>query len=149
MQDYQPISLSALCNVGTQIIGENATPSVGAQTFHGLPFEIAEGEACFLGFGEGINADSIQVPISASPKRVIFVHRLLESRIPEGEPIGRLIANYVFHYTDGETVSVPIRERFEIGSVPQGWGQQTFLAIPDRQESLASRHEGPWGSAGN
>ena len=44
---------------------------------------------------------------------------------------------------------MPIRERFEIGSVPQGWGQQTFLAIPDQQESLLPRHEGAWGSAGN
>ena len=97
MQDYQPISLSALCNVGTEIIGENATPGIGTQTLHGLPFEIADVEKCFLGFGEGVNTDPIQVSISASPKRVIFVHRLLESRIPEGEPIGRLIANYVFH----------------------------------------------------
>ena len=149
MQDYQPIALSTLCNVGAEIIGENATPGIGAQTFHGLPFDIAEGATCFLGFGEDVNTDPIQVPVGASPKRVIFVHRLLESGIPEGEPIARLIANYVFRYTDGETVSVPIRERFEIGSVPQGWGQQTFLAIPDRQESLSPRHEGPWGSAGN
>ena len=149
MQDYQPISLSALCNVGPEIIGENATPGVGTQTLHGLPFEIADGTDCFLGFGESVSTDPVQVPINANPKRVIFVHRLLESRIPEGEPIGRLIANYVFHYADGETVRVPIRERFEIGSVPQGWGQQTFLAIPDRQDSLYQRHEGPWGSAGN
>ena len=107
MKDYEPISLTDLCNVSTEIIGENATPSVGAQTFHGLPFDIAEGANCFLGFGEGVNTAPIQVSIGASPKRVIFVHRLLESRIPEGEPIGRLIANYVFHYTDGETESVP------------------------------------------
>ena len=149
MQDYQPISLSDLCNVGAEIIGGNRTPSVGSQTFHGLPFDIAEGETCFLGFGENINTDPIEVPINESPKRVIFVHRLLESRIHEGEPIGRLIANYVFRYTDGETVSAPIRERFEIGSLPQGWGQQTFLAIPDQKEGLLPRHEGPWGSAGN
>ena len=99
MQDYQPISLSNLCNVDAEIIGASATPTVGQQTFHGLPFNISEGEKCFLGFGEGANADPIQVPVNANPKRVIFVHRLLESRIPEGEPIGRLIANYVFHYT--------------------------------------------------
>ena len=149
MQDYQPISLSDFCNVNAEVIGANATPTLGQQTFHGLPFNISEGENCFLGFGEGVNTESVQVPINANPKRVIFVHRLLESRIQEGEPIGRLIANYVFHYADGETVSVPIRERFEIGSVPQGWGQQTFLAIPDRQDSLYPRHEGPWGAAGN
>ena len=148
MQDYQPISLSTLCNVGTEIIGENAAPSVGAVTFHGLPFNISEGEKCFLGFGEGVHTDPIQIPIGAVPKRIIFVHRLLESRIQQGEAIGRLIADYVFHYADGETVSVPIRERFEIGSVPQGWGQQTFIAIPDQQESLIARHQGPWGSAG-
>ena len=49
MQDYQPIALSTLCNVGAEIIGENATPGIGAQTFHGLPFDIAEGATCFLG----------------------------------------------------------------------------------------------------
>ena len=48
MKDYQPISLSALCNVGAEVIGTNATPGVGAQTFHGLPFEIADGTSLFL-----------------------------------------------------------------------------------------------------
>ena len=46
-------------------------------------------------------------------------------------------------------MKVPIRERFEIGSIPQGWGQQTFIAIPDQKEGLISRHQGHWGSAGN
>ena len=68
MPDYQPISLTDLCNVSTEIIGENATPSVGAQTFHGLPFEIAEGTTCFLGFGEDVNTDSIQVPVRCKPE---------------------------------------------------------------------------------
>lgn len=148
MQDYQPISLTDLCNVNTEIIGSNITPTLGHQTFHGLPFNISEGEKCFLGFGEGVRTDPIQIPINSDPKRVIIVHRLLESRIHEGEPIGKLIANYVFHYTNGEKESVTIRERFEIGSVPQGWGQQTFIAVPDTKESLHARHQGPWGSAG-
>ncbi len=149
MQDYQPISLTDLCNVDANIIGANATTNTGPQTFHGLPFHISEGEKCFLGFGNDVNTDPIQIPVNASPKRVIFVHRLLESRIHEGEPIGRHIADYVFQYADGEAESIPIRERFEIGSVPQGWGQQTFIAIPDTKESLHARHEGPWGAAGN
>ncbi len=149
MQDYQPISLTDLCNVDAEIIGANATPTVGQQTFHGLPFNISEGEKCFLGFGEGVNTDRIQVPINASPKRVIVAHRLLESRIHEGEPIGKLIADYVFYYANGHSMKVPIRERFEIGSIPQGWGQQTFIAIPDQKEGLISRHQGHWGSAGN
>ena len=149
MQDYQPISLSTLCNVGTEIIGVNAALNTGPQTFHGLPFNISEGEKCFLGFGDEANTDSIQIPINSNPKRIIIAHRLLESRIHEGEPIGRLIANYVIQYTDGMSMSVPIRERFEIGSVPQGWGQQTFIAVPDTKEGLHARHQGPWGSAGN
>ena len=149
MQDYQPISFTDLCNVGTEIIGVNAALNTGPQTFHGLPFNISEGEKCFLGFGDEANTDSIQIPINSNPKRIIIAHRLLESRIHEGEPIGRLIANYVIQYTDGMSMSVPIRERFEIGSVPQGWGQQTFIAVPDTKEGLHARHQGPWGSAGN
>ena len=149
MQDYQPISLSTLCNVGTEIIGVNAAPNTGPQTFHGLPFNISEGEKCFLGFGDGVNTNPIQIPVNATPKRVIIAHRLLESRIHEGEPIGKLIANYVFYYANGISMKVPIRERFEIGSMPQGWGQQTFIAIPDQKEGLISRHQGHWGSAGN
>ena len=149
MQDYQPISLTDLCNVDAEIIGANATPTVGQQTFHGLPFNISEGEKCFLGFGEDVNTSPIQIPVNATPKRVIIAHRLLESRIHEGEPIGKLIANYVFYYANGISMKVPIRERFEIGSIPQGWGQQTFIAIPDQKEGLISRHQGQWGSAGN
>ena len=149
MQDYQPISLTDLCNVGTEIIGVNAAANVGQQTFHGLPFNISEGEKCFLGFGEDVNTNPIQIPVNATPKRVIIAHRLLESRIHEGEPIGKLIADYVFYYANGHSMKVPIRERFEIGSIPQGWGQQTFIAIPDQKEGLISRHQGHWGSAGN
>lgn len=149
MNDYQPISLKDLCNVDSEDIDVNITSGVGSVTFHGLPFHISDGTKTFLGFGDGVNTEPIQIPVNNSAQRIIFVHRLLESRIPEGEIIGKLIANYVFHYTDGETVNVPIRERFEIGSVPQGWGQQTFIAIPDTQESLHARHQGPWGAAGN
>ena len=149
MQDYQPIPLSDLCNVGADILGEGATPAIGPQTFHGLPFQIGEGNTCFLGFGDGINTESIRVPLAAKPRRVIVAHRLLETQIFDGEPIGKHIANYVFRYADGETVNVPIRERFEIASLPQGWGQQPFLAVPDHGEGLINRHQGPWGSAGN
>ncbi|MCH8296031.1 hypothetical protein IH992_33550, partial [Candidatus Poribacteria bacterium] len=141
MQDYQPLDLSSFCNVGTTVIGENANPATGEQTFHGLPFQIGSGGNCFLGFGEGVNTDSISIPLNATPKRVIVVHRLLESKILEGDPVGRLIANYVFRYANGEEVSVPIRERFEIAVVPPGWGQLPFLAWPDQQDGLMPRYE--------
>ena len=149
MPDYQPLNLSSLCNVGAEIISENATPATGEQTFHGLPFQISAGGNCFLGFGNEVNTEPIVIPLNATSKRVIVVHRLLESKIFEGDPVGRLIANYVFHYANGETVNVPIRERFEIAVVPPGWGQLPFLAWPDRQDGLHPRYEGNWSAAGN
>ena len=42
--------------------------------------------------------------------------------------------------------NVPIHERFENGSVPQGWGQQTFIAVPNTKEGLYARHQGPCGN---
>ena len=102
MPDYQSLNLSSLCNVGAEIIGENATPAMGTQTFHGLPFQICADDNCFLGFGNQVNTEPIVIPLNASPKRVIVVHRLLESKISEGDPVGRVIANYVFRYANGE-----------------------------------------------
>ena len=50
MRDYQPISLTDLCNVNAEIIGTSTTPTLGQQTFHGLPFHISAGEKCFFRF---------------------------------------------------------------------------------------------------
>jgi hypothetical protein len=149
MQEYQPLDLASLCNVGVSILGEGAKPAIGPQTYHGLPFRIGVGEHCFLGFGADINADPIVAPINATPKSVIVAHRLLESRIFEGDPVGRLVARYIFRYANGDEVAVPIRERFEIAVVPPGWGQLPFLAWPDNKNGLMPRYEGAWGAAGN
>lgn len=152
MQDYQPLDISTLCNVGPEVLGENANPAMGGQTFHGLPFQIGMSgetdEKCFLGFGEGVNTDSIVVPVNARPKRIIAAHRLLESKILEGDPVGRLAANYIFRYANGEEICVPIRERFEIAVVPPGWGQFPFLAWPDQKDGLHPRERGHWGETG-
>ena len=152
MQDYQPSDLSTLCNVGPEVIDENANPAIGTQTFHGLPFQIGlsgdnQGK-CFLGFGKGVNTDSIVVPLKATPIRIIVAHRLLESKIFEGDPVGRLVAHYIFRYANGEENCVPIRERFEIAVVPPGWGQFPFLAWPDQKDGLQPRNRGHWGEAG-
>ena len=149
MPDYQTLNLSSHCNVGAEILGENANPAIGEQTFHGLPFQISENEDCFLGFGNKVNSEPVTIPLNATPKRIIVAHRLLESQIFEGDPVGRLIANYIFRYANGERVNVPIRERFEIAVVPPGWGQLPFLAWPDQQDGLHPRYEGDWSAAGN
>ena len=80
MPDYQPLNLSSLCNVGAEIIGENVTPAMGTQTFHGLPFQIGVEGNCFLGFGNEINTEPAVIPLNATPKRIIVAHRLLESK---------------------------------------------------------------------
>ena len=153
MQDYQPLDLFSLCNVSKEVLGENANPAIGSQTFHGLPFQIGssvgENEKCFFGLGSGMKSEPTDVPINATAEHVIVAHRLLESRIFEGDPVGRLIANYIFRYANGEEVSVAIRERFEIAVVPPGWGQLPFLAWPDQKDALYPRYEGNWGAAGN
>ena len=122
MSDYQPIDISSLCNVSAEILGENANPAIGEQTFHGLPFQIGEGNNSFLSFGNGASLEPTAIPLNATPKRIIVVHRLLESKIFEGDPVGRLVANYIFRYANGETVSVPIRERFRDRCRPTGLG---------------------------
>ena len=38
MSDYQPIDLAGICYVGVAFFGDAATPAIGSQTFHGLPF---------------------------------------------------------------------------------------------------------------
>src|ERR1043166_1335278 len=90
MHDYQPLSLTQFCNVGTEFIREGAQPSIGSQTWHGLPFIVGSAEPdparCFIGFGEHAGA-GITIPVGTAARYVIFAHALLESRVREGESI--------------------------------------------------------------
>jgi hypothetical protein len=152
MRDYEPIDLSRSCNAGTQFIRPDARPPIGSQSFHGLPFEVGgDPERCFLGFagGESVGGGGVTVPIGQAARRVLFAHALLESHVMEGENFGRVIAQYRFRFAGGGEVSVPIRERFEIGATaPAQGGGPPFLAVNDQKESLMARYEGPWDAAG-
>jgi len=151
MQDYQPLDIKALCNVGPNVYGQGGNPPVGKQLFHGLPFQIGSGEgACLIGFGkeEGLRKEPVTVPIGSTARKVIFAHAVLETQILQGGPAGVTIATYIFRYRDGTDVRVPIRERFEIGDWPQTWGQGAFLAMPDQKNGLIERYRGEWGSSG-
>src|SRR5207302_4509117 len=55
---------------------------------------------------------------------------------------------YRFVYADGHVIDVPIRERFEIGITPCDWGELPFLAVPETDDLLMARYEGPWESTG-
>ncbi|MBI4530261.1 MAG: hypothetical protein HY709_01965, partial [Candidatus Latescibacteria bacterium] len=155
MQDYQPLDLSRFCNVGATFISPDAKPPIGNQTFHGLPFNVGANDPdptrCFIGFdGDGgRQTESVTIPVGAVAERLIFAHALLESSVLEGDNFGRVIATYVVRFVDGEEVSVPIRERFEVGVVaPAQGGGPPFLAVPDQKERLMSRYQGEWSLMG-
>ena len=151
MDAYEPLDLSAFCNAGLEALGGAGETPVGAQSFQGLPFRIGTadgaGERCFVGFGEGLRGEALKIPIGKGARQVIVAHRLLESKLLEGGPIGLPVADYIFHLEGRETVRVPIRERFEISTVPDAGGAP-FVAFPERTDSLQPRWEGPWDAAG-
>jgi hypothetical protein len=149
MSDYEPLDLSAQCTVGADFVGKDARPPVGDRQFHGLPFQIGGEDAsrCFIGW-EGSGGEAVTIPVGKEATHVLVAHTLLETKIHEGENVGRAVAYYVFRYEGGEEVRVPIRERFEVAVVPTDWGESCFLATPDRNDGLADRYRGPWGAIG-
>ena len=151
MHDYQPLDLSQFCNVGTEFIKEGAQPLMGSQMWHGLPFTVGatnpDPARCLIGFASGEEI-GVTVPVGTAARYVIFAHALLESRVLEGENIGRGVANYSFCFQDGQVERVPIRERFEVALVPTWWGGLPFLAVPDNKNGLLPRYEGKWGDMG-
>ncbi|MCL4544680.1 MAG: hypothetical protein M1118_08815, partial [Chloroflexi bacterium] len=149
--DYTPLDLTPLCNADLSALPTGDHAPIGAQQFHGLPFLIgssARKGPCFLLLG-GADRQTRQVAVGRPAHCIIFVHRLLESQLQANGPPGELVATYVLHLASGEQVRLPIRERFEIATVPPGWGQQPFRAWPDQEERLWPRYEGRWGLAGS
>ena len=149
MPGYRALNIGKLCNAGPEFHGVEKKPLAGRQSLHGLPFLIGSQRKPFIGFNgaKGLRK-SVTIPIGAAARYVIVAHALLESKILEGEPVGTVIAEYVFRLADGRELRVPIRERFEIGSLPLTWGQRPFLCVPDNKDSLRPRYEGPYGTQG-
>ena len=129
MRDYEPLDLRRVCNAGVRVLGSNAKPALGPRTFHGLPFLVGRSpRRCFIAFGDqGKTRGSVTIAIGKKARWVLFAHLLLESRLLEGEPVGRVIAHYCFRYANGEKIAVPIRERLEITVIPPVWGQWPLL----------------------
>ena len=174
MPDYEPVDISVLCNAGVEVLLANSvpgpvTPSAeplgprdepqggsafrigGLLTFRGLPFLVGNsdqtsGTRCFVHLKGGDGA--VTLPIGNTATRCIVAHRMLETELPNGGPLGIPVADYVFD-VDGTEVVVPIRERFEIaagqdfGPIP-GVPGEPFVAVTDMGPSLAPRYEGRW-----
>jgi len=158
MSGYQSLDLTQWTNVGPKWVEQEQQAPIpdwppaagdfprGLQQFHGIPFQIGEegNNSPFMGFGRKGHQRSVTVPIKNNLRWMIFAHRLLETHLHEGEDPGREIARYKFHFVNGEVVSVPVRERFEISVVPAEWGQWPVLAVPDTADRLLPRDKGRW-----
>ncbi|HXK92890.1 MAG TPA: CehA/McbA family metallohydrolase [bacterium] len=150
-EGYWPIDLSSWCNQGPEAFAPGAGFPLGMQSFRGLPFQIGPSQGkglSLLDFGPQGYREPVGIPIQRTARWVIIAHRLLESRIREGETAGRVIAHYVFQYENLPSEIIPIRERLEISEVPPDWGQWPLLAVPDQNDGLKPRYAGPWGAAG-
>lgn len=148
---YIPLDLGQHYNASKNDLPSGDPAPTGLQQFHGLPFLIGNGAAgspCFL-LLDGSTPAPIEIPVNQTAHYLIFAHRLLESRLFDNGPIGECIADYTIRLASGEAYTLPIRERFEIATVPPGWGHFPFLAYPDQQERLWPRQEGRWGHAGS
>src|SRR3984893_8912899 len=147
MASYEPVDLSAACNAGVEVLGdEPGDVPLGRVDLRGLQFLIGSeppsAERCFV-----LPGAPASVGIGRLARRVIVAHRLLEPGAPAGHAVGQIVAEYVFHLAGGEVVTAPIRERFEIQVVPPGWGRLPFLAVTDTSDYNLPRFGGSWDEA--
>jgi hypothetical protein len=131
MAGYEPVDLSAACNAGVDVLGdEPGDGRLGRVDLRGLPFLIGSeppsAGRCFL-----LPGAPASVGIGRLARRVIVAHRLLEPGAPAGRAVGRTVAEYVFHLAGAGVIAAPVRERFEIQVVPAAWGRLPFLAVTD------------------
>ncbi|MBZ0290137.1 MAG: hypothetical protein K8I30_21115, partial [Anaerolineae bacterium] len=143
MSGYVPLDIARWSNGDASAL----KGTFGYQVIRGLPFQISP-----IRFDTS-HQQLVEIAVQSAARWVIIAHRLNETHLLEGEPIGRVIANYRFHFQNGEIVTVPVRERFEIGFVPaqyelQYFGHQPFLAVPDRFDILMPRETGRWEATG-
>ncbi|MFG1955165.1 CehA/McbA family metallohydrolase [Micromonospora sp. NPDC048830] len=129
----------------------------GERQLHGLPFR----------FGADVHEPSmlrvsgadahVSLPVDDQCNWIIFAHAVEEPDLFGGDQVGRVIAGYTLRYADGESVTIPVRQRFEIGPTPRlwagrpiplDWGQTPFLALPDAQHRLMHRSCGRFDAAG-
>ena len=132
------------CPAKTRLLGE--------QTMRGLPFTVGapggdpDGN-CYISLAEGRCVG--KRCRSGKPRRaVVFAHRQMETEQDSNGPVGVHVADYVVRFVDSETVTMPIRERYEISVVSDRQGISRFgigfpyLAVTDQEDTLMPRYEG-------
>jgi hypothetical protein len=151
--NYHTVPLAPARNAGVAALGPAPAPTLGTQTMRGLPFDVGTDPLrCFVRLDPG---GPIQIPLPQPelPVRwVVFAHRVVESRVLAGGPVGEVVGTYTFQHRSGRRGTVPIRERFE-ASIAQTtraeWGQLPMLAVPSRFDTLPPRDHGSFASFGH
>jgi len=148
--DYLSIPIAEAANAPVGILPEPSRPPGGPLVLRGLPFELGpESHRCLVRLGGEGGAREAELTIGLRARHLVFAHRLLSSRILQGDPPGRPVARVTFTYEDGEQVAHTVRERFEVAEIPTRWGQLPFLALPDTPDQLpADRWRGAYGTIG-
>ncbi|MBX2997267.1 MAG: CehA/McbA family metallohydrolase [Caldilineaceae bacterium] len=137
-----PISLATYANADRAALGSTFAPpdlfGYGAQTIQGIAFDLGQ-----PGLPNVILLDQEPISLDLGELRasyLIFLHAV-EDRVTnyldgladfatDGNLIGPHVADYQIEFTDGESVTVPIRRRFAIQQSHIGWGASPFEAIP-------------------
>src|SRR5689334_2246607 len=92
--EYEPLDLSAVANSDQTGLGWTSLLPAGLRLFHGLPFNFAghdPSRARLIVAGGDTGKQPIAIPVGKPATHLVFAHRLLESGIPQGEPVGRLV----------------------------------------------------------
>src|SRR6185436_11869293 len=150
--DYEPLDISAACDVGLEVLAGVRQPALGRQLFHGIPFLIGDGSGSgrsFVSLDPGKPA--VTIPIARRADRLIVAHRWLRRRPVEDDPDpGTEMATYTVHLDDGTIDVAPIRERIEIAAIAEeGWDMSgPFAAAGTSEISLLDRYEGRWEDIG-
>ena len=154
--DYEIIDISPLCDAGVECLpGED--PALGEQTMRGLPFTVGSPSGdtsinCYISLAEGDS--SVIVPIGKTAHNLVFAHRQLETDQATNGPIGVHVADYIIRFEDSESVTVPIRERYEISAVGDRHGISRYgvgypyLTVTDQSDALIPRYEGRFDETG-
>ena len=149
--DYEPIDISAWCGAGADILpGEN--PLLGQQAMRGLPFTVGApaGDpdgSCYVSLAAG--DAPVTLPVRKTAHNLIVAHRQMETEQHANGPVGVHVADYVITFYDSQTVTVPIRERYEISVVSDRQGISRFgigypyLAVTDREDTLMPPAKAP------
>jgi hypothetical protein len=161
MPGYTPIDLSNHVNAGPDAFDSPLRLPTGDVLLRGLPFRIGApgADRPYVRCGPGGHAGPMRVDFPFAARTIVVAHLLLHSDVPFGGAVGLPVADYTLVVEDGASVTIPIRESFEIGALyrpdPDGeggpaWrvGTASFLAAPDVPDSLHARDGGPWSAAG-